>query len=181
MVEISCKFRYNPVGVSEMKTKIAIATFACIGLATASLARSPANSPSPFLGTWSLDVAHMPVTYGTPPKSVIYEFVDIGQGRWETRIKITDQDGSIRDISVSYLRDGHANSGKGYKGEGDSAAVNSPAPNVLVMSLAKDKGLESVRVYAVSANGREMIESAADVDDEGVPFVRNFHYKRIRR
>jgi hypothetical protein len=120
----------------------------------------------------------MPVAYGTPPKSVTYEFVDLGNGRWETRIHIVD-DGGVRDIAVGYARDGQANASSGYAGEGDTAAVNSPAPNVLVMSLARDKQLESVRTYAVSADGREMTESAADVDDNGVPFVRNFRFTRI--
>ena len=82
-------------------------------------------------------------------------------------------------MAVSYRRDGQANSGSGYAGEGDAAAVNSPAPNVLVMSLAREKQLESVRTYAISAGGREMIESAADVDDAGVPFVRNFRFTRL--
>jgi hypothetical protein len=70
---------------------------------------------------------------------------------------------------------------EGDKGEGDSAAFMSPAPNVLVASLAKDKSLESVRTYVIAADGREMTESAADVDNDGVPFVRNFHFKRIGR
>ena len=47
------------------------------------------------------------------------------------------------------------------------------------MSLAREKQLESVRTYAVSADGKEMIESAADVDDAGVPFVRNFRFTRL--
>ncbi|RVQ65036.1 hypothetical protein EKN06_14340 [Croceicoccus ponticola] len=122
----------------------------------------------------------MPTTYGAPPKSVTYEFVDLRNGRWETRIHIVDDDGGVRDMSVSYRRDGQANSGSGYAGEGDTAAVNSPAPNVLVMSLARDKQLESVRTYAISADGLEMTESAADVDDNGVPFVRNFRFARAR-
>ena len=164
-----------------MKIRSTLLGFATLCLATVATSgpAAPPKSRSPFLGKWLLDLKSMPVTYGTPPKSVTYEFADVGQGKWETRIKIVDQDGSIREVVVSYLRDGQANAGVGYKGEGDSAAVNSPAPNVLVMSLAKDKGLESVRVYAVAANGREMTESAADVDDQGVPFVRNFRYTRI--
>jgi len=157
---------------------LGIAALGLVGLASSGPA-APSRQASPFLGKWALDVAHMPVTYGAPPKSVTYEFVDLGNGRWETRIHIVDDGHGVRDMTVSYRRDGHANAGSGYAGEGDSAAVNSPAPNVLVMSLAKDKQLESVRTYVVSANGREMIESAADVDDAGVPFVRNFHYTRI--
>lgn len=164
-----------------MKSRLAALSLAALSLAALSSA-GPARSPaarSPFLGQWALDVKSMPVTYGAPPQSVTYEFADLGNGRWETRIHIVDDGHGVRDIAVSYRKDGQANAGSGYAGEGDTAAVNSPAPNVLVMSLARDKQLESVRTYAVSANGREMIESAADVDDQGVPFVRNFRFRRI--
>ena len=71
--------------------------------------------------------------------------------------------------------------GTGDQVDGDTAAFNAPAPNVLVMSLAKDKKLGSVRVYAISVDGNEMTESAASVDSSGSPFVRNFHFKRISR
>jgi hypothetical protein len=37
-----------------------------------------------------------------------------------------------------------------------------------------------VRTYAISADGKEMTESAADVNEAGEPFVRNFHFKRVR-
>jgi len=164
-----------------VKKKIAVMGLASLCLATLADG-SPAEKPrSPFIGKWALDVKSMPVTYGAPPKSVTYEFVDLHNGRWETRIHIVDDGHGVRDMAVSYRLDGHANAGTGNNGEGDSAAVNSPAPNVMVMSLAKDKRLESVRVYAISPNGREMTESAADVDDAGVPFVRNFRFTRIEK
>lgn len=162
-----------------MKSRHIAAALAGLCLATLASAAPAPRPASPFLGKWALDVQHMAPTYGTPPKSVTYEFVDLGKGRWETRIHIVDN-GGARDMAVGYARDGQANAGTGYAGEGDTAAVNSPAPNVLVMSLARDKQLESVRTYAVSANGKEMTESAVDVDDEGKPFVRNFRFMRIR-
>jgi hypothetical protein len=145
---------------------------------TSSTALSAAEQ-SPFLGEWELDLARMPDSYGPPPKKVTYAFRDTGLGQWETTINITAPDNSVRHIAVQYRRNGQMVQGKGDKADGDSAAVNSPGPNVLVMSLAKNKALESVRVYAVSADGQEMTESAADVDEAGVPFVRNFHFKRI--
>lgn len=166
-----------------MKSKIMLSLLIAAGLnlSVAAFAQTPVKpaAPSPFLGKWALDIANMPVTYGTPPKSVTYAFTDIGQGFWQTTIDIVMPDGGVRQMAVKYKRDGQAVKGEGDKLEGDSAAVNSPAPNVLVMSLAKDKLLESVRVYAISANGKEMTESAADVDGDGKPFVRNFHFKRI--
>jgi hypothetical protein len=46
--------------------------------------------------------------------------------------------------------------------------------------MGNGKGLASVRVYAISADGQEMTESAAGANGEGAPFVRNFHFRRIR-
>lgn len=139
------------------------------------------SAQSPFLGTWELDLAKMPVTYGTPPKRVTYRFVDVGQGQWKTLIDITAQDDSVRHMEAQFAHDGTMTGGNGDRSEGDHAAAGSPADNVIVLSLAKDKLLESVRVYAVTKDGKTMTESAADVDDEGVPFVRNFTYHRIGR
>lgn len=143
-------------------------------------ARPLAAEPSPFLGAWELDLTRMPDSYGPPPKRVTYTFDDLGSGEWRTKIDITAPDGSIRHMAVRYRRDGKAVRGEGDTSEADSAAVNAPAPNVLVMSLSRNKFLGSVRVYAISADGKEMTESAANVDDAGAPFVRNFHFKRIR-
>lgn len=141
---------------------------------------SLAAEQSPFLGEWELDLTRMPDTYGPPPKKVTYAFKDVGAGKWLTEIDITGRDDSVRHIAIQYQRDGREVPGEGDVADGERAAVNSPAPNVLVMSLAKNKGLESVRVYAISADGKEMTESAADVNDAGTPFVRNFHFKRVR-
>jgi hypothetical protein len=94
--------------------------------------------------------------------------------------EITAPDDSVRRMAVRYRRDGQAVQGEGDTADADSAAFNSPAPNVLVMGMAKDGGLVGVRVYAISADDNEMTESAAGVRDGGVPFVRNFHFRRIR-
>ncbi|WP_245600236.1 hypothetical protein [Sphingomonas jaspsi] len=150
-----------------------------IGTAEPTWAKRPAASP--FLGLWELDLGKMPVTYGTPPKRVTYRFVDVGGGQWQTKIDITAQDDSVRHMEAQFTRDGSVVASAGNKDEGDHAAAGSPAPNVLVLTLAKAKQLESVRVYAVSADGKTMTESAADVDDEGVPFVRNFTFHRVAR
>ncbi|MES2451406.1 MAG: hypothetical protein V4610_12645 [Pseudomonadota bacterium] len=135
---------------------------------------------SPFLGEWELDLTRMPDSYGPPPKRVTYTFDDVGSGQWRTKIDITAPDDSVRHMAVQYRRDGKMAPGEGDTSEADSAAMNSPAPNVLVMGLAKNKTLGAVRVYAISADGKEMTESATNVDNTGAPFVRNFHFKRIR-
>lgn len=146
----------------------------------------PADTPtattqqSPFLGEWELDLTRMPDTYGPPPKRVTFVFKDVGAGQWRTEVDITAPDDSVRHMAVQYRRDGKMVKSEGDMSEADSVAVNSPAPNVLVLNLARNKALGSVRVYAVSADGKEMTESAADVGSAGEPFVRNFHFRRVR-
>lgn len=138
------------------------------------------TSKSPLLGAWELDLTRMPQTYGTPPKRVVYTFEDLGAGQWRTTIDITAPDDSVRHTTVTYLPDGKTVRGEGDTVEADKAAVVAPAPNVLVMNLAKDKVRGSVRTYTVSADGKELIEAAANVDTEGNPYIRRFYYKRIR-
>ena len=143
-------------------------------------AQATASEASPFLGAWELDLTRMPDTYGPPPKRVVFTFSDVGTGQWRTSVDITAPDDSVRHRAIQDRRDGRAVPSEGEQLEGDSAAVQSPAPNVLVLSIAKDRRFNSVRVYVVSPDGQEMTESAANVDEAGAPFVRNFHFRRIR-
>lgn len=83
-------------------------------------------------------------------------------------------------MATSFRPDGTMAPSEGETSEADSAAIMTPAPNILVLNLARAKMLGSVRVYIVSANGQEMTESAAGLNGQGEPFVRNFHYKRLR-
>ncbi|HEY7005383.1 MAG TPA: hypothetical protein VH392_02775 [Sphingomicrobium sp.] len=148
----------------------------------ATLALSPASAASqqsPFLGKWELDLTRMPDTYGPPPKRVTFTFQDVGSDQWRTTVEITGRDDSARHIAVQYRRDGRMVRGEGDNSEADSAAFKSPAPNILVMSQAKEKVLTGVRVYSISTDGNEMTESAANVDNSGAPFVRTFYFKRI--
>ncbi|MGW8135875.1 hypothetical protein [Sphingomonas zeae] len=141
---------------------------------------SPQGVPtSPFLGRWELDLTRMPDSYGPPPKRVVYDFQVLASGKWRTTIDITAPNDSVRHMMVEYRPDGTFAPGGGDTSEADSAAIMVPTPNVLVMNLAKNKRLGSVRVYTVSADGKEMIESAAAINPLGKPFVRNFRYKRL--
>lgn len=139
-----------------------------------------ATGASPFLGEWELDLTRMPETYGPPPKRVTFQFEDVGAGQWRTKVEITAPNDSVRRATVQYRRDGKAVKGEGDTLDGDTVAFTSPAPNVLMMSMAKNKGLVGVRVYAISADGREMTESAAGINRDGAPFARDFHFRRIR-
>ena len=163
-----------------MKTKSLRVILASACLASLLTSAAPAaNQQSPFLGKWELDLTRMPDTYGPPPKRVTFSFQDVGSDQWRTTVEITGRDDSLRHIAIQYRRDGRAARGEGDNSEGDTAAFASPAPNILVMSQGKEKALAGVRVYSISADGKEMTESAANVDPTGAPFVRTFHFKKV--
>lgn len=139
-----------------------------------------ASTASPFFGQWELDLTRLPGTYGPAPHRVVYDFQAIGDGKWHVTVDITDRDDSVRHMAVSARPDGTMALSEGENGEADSAALMTPTPNVIIINLVRQKMLGSVRTYIVSPDGKEMTESAAAATGEGTPFVRNFHYKRLR-
>lgn len=154
--------------------------FLCLSLVALTAAAPAPEKASPFLGLWELDLSRMPATYGPAPKRVTYRFEAIGGAKWRTVVDVTAPDDSVRHMVVDHARDGSAAPGAADTSEADSAAFLSPTPDTLVMSLAKNRTLGSVRVYQVAADGRTMTETAASVNGDGAPFVRMFHYKRLR-
>jgi hypothetical protein len=160
-----------------MKMPVAMMVFV---LASAPAMSAPAPQPasSPFLGQWKLDTGSMTVADDAGPASVTAEFVDIGAGIWNTTYVITAKDGTARRMTSRERLDGKAVPITGDQTVADSVAMTSPQPGVLVMGLTKGGNLGSVRTYTVSADGREMIESAAVVGDDGKPMVSRFRWVR---
>lgn len=138
----------------------------------------PPQASSPILGQWKLDTGSMTVPVDARPAGVTAEFTDGGQGYWNTTYVITAKDGSTRRMTSRERLDGQAVPIAGDQMDADSVAMTSPASGVLVMGLAKGGNLASVRTYTVSADGREMIESATVVGPNGKPEVRRFRWVR---
>jgi len=155
---------------------------AIIAILTASASGAPAAAPqpapSPFIGLWKLDTESMTIPADARPASVTAEFADAGAGVWNTTYVITAKDGSARRMTSRERLDGNAVPIGGDQMDADSVAMTSPAPNVLVMGLSKGGNLGSVRVYTVSADGREMTESATVTGADGKPVVRRFRWIR---
>jgi hypothetical protein len=154
-------------------------TLSAAAMVTASAPARPAPQPaaSPILGQWTLDTGSMTIPVEGRPASVTAEFADGGAGIWNTTYVITAKDGSARRMTSRERLDGKAVAIAGDQTDYDSVAMTSPAPGVLVMGLSKSGTLGSVRVYTVSADGREMIESATIVGD-GKPSVNRFRWVR---
>ena len=154
---------------------------AMMALSSAAPAASAGQPAEPsFIGTWTLDLASMGVPEEARPSSVIVSFTPEGSDGLETRFVIVARDGSER-VAISHEKlDGRAVAIEGDRLEADSVALSSPAPGVLVMGLAKGGRPGSVRVYSVAPEGRTMTENAANVGDDGKPFIRTFRWTRAR-
>ena len=112
------------------------------------------------------------------PASVTAEFADVGADTWNTIYVITAKDGSVQRMTSRERLDGKAVPIAGDQTVADSVAMTSPQPGVLVMGLTKGGTLGSVRIYTVSADGSEMIESATVVGADGKPTVLRFRWVR---
>jgi hypothetical protein len=138
-----------------------------------------ASSKSPLLGTWALDLNSMSIPAEFRPASVTLTLADAGQSEWQVSYTIVGKDGSVRKTWSRDRLDGTPVTIEGDQIEADSVALSKPAHNVLVMGLSKNGRPGSVRVYTVATDARTMSESAANVGDDGKPFVRSFRWNRV--
>lgn len=157
-----------------MKTRHMMIAFAMV----IPVAAPAQTASSPFFGQWRLDTTSMSVPVEARPASVTAEFADAGAGEWNTTYVITGADGSARRMTSRERLDGTSVPVTGDQTDADSVAMTNPMPGVLVMGLTKGGSLGSVRVYTVSANGREMTETATFVGLDGKPVFRRFRWMR---
>lgn len=153
-------------------------TLIALALAATPLAATAQPAVSPILGRWTLDTNSMTVPADARPASVTAEFVEAAPGEWTTTYVITGKDGTARRMTSRERLDGTPVAITGDQTDADSVAMTSPAPGVLVMGMTKAGNFGSVRVYTVSADGREMTESATSVGPDGKPLVRRFRWVR---
>jgi hypothetical protein len=162
----------------SMKSFLAIPLFA--GLIQSGSAIGQTSVASPLLGTWAVDVSRLPMPPEARPKNVTIIFSDAGDGKWRTNVDILGGDGSERHMSSTYTLDGTPSGIQGDLAEADVGAVKIPAPNVMVLELAKGGVPASTRVYTVARDGKTMIETAAHLGDDGKPMLRTNYFRRVR-
>jgi hypothetical protein len=160
-----------------MKKCIAVMILAAMASGSASLAGSP--KVSPLVGSWSVDIARLPLPPEARPKSVTITFEESKDGRWTTLVEVVGPDGSKNRAEGSAVLDGTSAPVKGNF-EADLAAVKRPVPNVLVMMLSRAGVPGSTRIYSVAADGKTMVETAAYFEKGGSPVMRTNYFNRIR-
>lgn len=141
-------------------------------------AHADAPTSSPLLGSWAVDVSRIPKPPQERPKSVTLTFDQAANGKWSIKADILEQGGGTLHAEGAAALDGRATPVKSSF-EADTMALQSPAPNVLVMMLAKDRSGASTRVYTVAPDGRSMTETVAAFAPDGSPAMRINYFTRV--
>lgn len=136
--------------------------------------------PSPLLGSWTVDLAKLPIPPEARPKSVLFTFSPAPGGQWRTTVDIVDADGSQRHMASIATLDGTPVKIEGNMSEADTVALSQPQPNVLVMSLARGGAPASTRVYTIAQDGKIMTETATYIGEDGKPLFRINRFVRAK-
>jgi len=174
-------------GFEWTKGRIAMAFLlpaAALGLAlaagTASMPEAAetaqAAAAMPLAGKWSLDVARLPEN--ERPVSVTITFEPQADGRIHTLVWIANRDGGTIKAESTAATDGVPVPVGGNFAEIDSVALRQPAPDTLVMTLAKGGERFSTRVYTVAKDGRSMTETIVWANGE-MPEPKALVFKRV--
>jgi len=132
----------------------------------------------PLAGKWAVDVSRLPMPPEARPRSVTITFAAAEENKWTTRVEIVDAAGAKSQAEGTAPLDGTPTPVQGSM-ETDMAAVKMPMPNVLVMQLGKGGVPASTRIYAVAADGKTMVETAAYFAQDGKPILRTAYFTRM--
>jgi|SRR5579859_1278860 len=133
---------------------------------------------SALLGSWSLDIARLPMAPEQRPKSVRFSFANAGAGKWTVHVDIVYAPGQeAHSVSTAAL-DGTSAVIENSP-EADHVQLKQPAPNVLVMALHKDGVLVSTRIYSVMPDGRSLVETAVYPGQNGLAVMKSAYFGRI--
>ncbi|WP_430391175.1 hypothetical protein [Dyella sp. 20L07] len=157
-------------------------TFSMAAAATAASSTGvpPIHSgASPLLGSWSVDIARLPMPPEQRPKSVTFSFGDAGGSRWAVHVDIVYAPGQEVHSFSNVALDGTSAVIENSP-EADLVTLKQPAPNVLVMALQKEGVLVSTRIYSVMPDGRSLVETAVYPGDRGTPIMKTNYFTRVQ-
>jgi hypothetical protein len=135
---------------------------------------------SPLLGSWAVDISRLPMPPQARPRSVTITFSGERDGRLGTRVEVVDPNGERLHAEGVTPLDG-VPTPVTSSFEADVSATTMPAPEVLVMQLAKDGVPASTRIYTVAADGKSMTETVAYFGQDGQPVLRKNFFSRIQQ
>lgn len=112
---------------------------------------------APLVGTWSLDVARIPAK--ERPQQVTIGFDVAPDRKWTINVEIVAPDGSVQRSQSTAAPDGIPVPISGNMEFIDTASLRQPAPNTLVLTLARQGAPVSTRVYSIGKDQKTMTET----------------------
>jgi hypothetical protein len=146
------------------------------GIAQTAAADEPRPAASLF-GVWAVDTSRLPMAPAARPKSVKITFSDAGSDRVKTKVEVVDPTGNLLEAGGVTPLDGAPTEVKSNF-EADVSATTMPRPGVLIMQLGKNGKPASTRIYTVSPDGANMIETVAYFGPGGQPILRKNYFSR---
>lgn len=148
-------------------------------IALAMPAWAHAEDDARMLGLWSVDVAQLPIPPEARPQRVTVAFDEAAAGALTVRVEIVPAQGAARISTATVPLDGSTVPIEGDRLEADAIAVKRPTGDVLTMALAKSGVPASTRIYAVTPDGDQLIETAVHFGADGKAVMRTFRFDRV--
>jgi len=128
-----------------------------------------------LLGTWSVDVAK--IQQPNPPRSVTLTLEESGADAYHMAVTIEAPDGSRIKSEGTFKPDGSAVKVGGNQ-DFDVVSMTMPSERMLVMASAFMGHPASTRVWSLSDDGKQMVETAIRYLPDGTPYQRVITWTR---
>ncbi len=129
-----------------------------------------------LLDTWSVDVST--VRQPNPPKSVTLTLTDAADGNYRIKVDIEGTDGTVMHAASTFKPGGLATKVQGSSPDVDVAWMEMPNKRTLVMGAGAGGQPASTRVWTLSDDGKQMIETVVRHQPDGTPYTRVFTWLR---
>jgi DNA-binding CsgD family transcriptional regulator len=164
------------VAIAFLGAGLFLAETASDQTATPPSSHAAAAQSSPLAGRWSLDVEKVPAD--ERPRQVTIAFHVSQDQKWTTNVEIIGADGRTMRAESTAAPDGVPVPITGNMGFIDTGSLRQPAPNTLVLTLAKNGAPVSTRVYAVARDLKSMTETIIWAGS-AVPKLETNYFSRI--
>lgn len=129
-----------------------------------------------LIGTWAVDVSKL--LNPQPPRSVTIALAEAGDGAFTMTVDIVSPDGTKSHAEGIFKPDGSPFPAKG-SADVDVVSMTMPSQRILVMGAGMAGNPSNTRVFSLSDDGRQMIETIIGHGAGGVPYIRTNTWNRL--
>ena len=140
-----------------------------IAVASSFALPAAAADTSPWVGTWTLDVAKSSFSPGPAPKSDVIVTTDAGGGKFHSDVTVVTADGKTIHTQSTYALDGKDSAVTGGP-EGETVALQEDAKTHTLTLTVKIKGKVTTTATSVmAADGKSFTSTGKGMTPDGKP------------